>query len=124
MIKINKLNERLKILRKQLNITQKKFGEYMGIKTSTYSDIENGRRELTERNKTLLCNSLNINPIWLETGQGKMFLNDDIDIINELAIQYNLDTIDIEILTAYINLPDEDRSKIKNFIKLINNTKK
>ena len=118
MIKI--LNERLKILRKQLKLTQKNFGEYMGIKTSTYSDIENGRRELTERNKTLLCSSLNINPVWLETGQGDMFLKGDNDIINDLAIQYNLDTIDIEILTAYINLPAESRTIVKDFIKLIN----
>ena len=114
------LTDRLKTLRKTLDLTLKNFGESIGLKTGSYNDIEKGRCALTERNKTLICQTFNVNPVWLETGQGDMFLKGDNDIINDLAIQYNLDTIDIEILTAYINLPAESRSIVKDFIKLIN----
>lgn len=118
------LTDRLKILRKTLNLTLKNFGESIGLKTGSYNDIEKGRCTLTERNKNLICETFNVNIVWLETGQGDMFLKDDTDIINKLAIKYNLDLIDIEILKSYIKLPIESRNIVKDFINLINTTKK
>ena len=35
--------------------------------------IETGRASLSERNKNIIVQELNVNPEWLETGQGQMF---------------------------------------------------
>ena len=48
------------------------MAEIIGISRSTYTGIEKGKATLTERNKMLIIDKLNINPIWFETGKGEM----------------------------------------------------
>lgn len=71
---------RLKQVRQHLRLTQEQMGEKCGIKKSAYSMIENGKVKLTVRNKQQLISSLNINEVWLNTGEGKMFASDEYNI--------------------------------------------
>ena len=64
--------ERLKEKRLKFNKTQNEMAEIIGISRSTYTGIEKGKATLTERNKMLIIDKLNINPIWFETGKGEM----------------------------------------------------
>ena len=64
--------ERLKEIRLKFNKTQNEMAEIIGISRSTYTGIEKGKATLTERNKMLIIDKLNINPIWFETGKGEM----------------------------------------------------
>ena len=64
--------ERLKEIRLKFNKTQNEMAEIIGISRSTYTGIEKGKATLTERNKMLIIDKLNINPIWFETGEGEM----------------------------------------------------
>ena len=48
------------------------MAEIIGISRSTYTGIEKGKATLTKRNKMLIIDKLNINPIWFETGKGEM----------------------------------------------------
>ena len=86
--------ERLKGLRKLKNLTQKEFGEKIGITGATISAIEQGKRTLTERNIVFICERFNINEEWLRYGTGDMFsdnhLNLTIDLIRKLCIDKKL----------------------------------
>lgn len=64
--------ERLKEIRLKFNKTQNEMAEIIGISRSTHTGIEKGKATLTERNKMLIIDKLNINPIWFETGKGEM----------------------------------------------------
>lgn len=64
--------ERLKEIRLKFNKTQNEMAEIIGISRSTYTGIEKGKATLTERNKMLIIDKLNVNPIWFETGEGEM----------------------------------------------------
>lgn len=68
------ISSRIIILRKTLNLTQDMFAEKIGINRSTLSCIETNRSPLTESNKILICNLFNVNRVWLETGEGDMFI--------------------------------------------------
>ena len=48
------------------------MAEIIGISRSTYTGIEKGKATLTERNKMLIIDKINVNPIWFETGEGEM----------------------------------------------------
>ena len=48
------------------------MAEIIGISRSTYTGIEKSKATLTERNKMLIIDKLNVNPIWFETGEGEM----------------------------------------------------
>lgn len=69
------MRERLKLIRKELGMTQEMLAQKLGIGKSALSMIETGRAALSERNKNILVQELNVNPEWLETGKGSMFLS-------------------------------------------------
>lgn len=71
---MSEICDRLKLLRKTLLLKQSDIANVLMIKQSSYSMIEKGIRELTERNIRLLCNEYSVNPQWLKTGKEPMFL--------------------------------------------------
>ena len=72
-LNFSKMRERLKLIRKELGMTQEMLAQKLGIGKSALSMIETGRAALSERNKNILVQELNVNPEWLETGKGSMF---------------------------------------------------
>lgn len=66
-------NERIRLLRNELKLTQEVFASKLGIGKSALSMIETGKAALSERNKNILVQELNVNSAWLETGEGEMF---------------------------------------------------
>lgn len=67
------MESRLKLIRKELNITQETLATILGVGKSALSMIETGRASLSERNKNIIVQELNVNPDWLESGRGPMF---------------------------------------------------
>lgn len=72
---MSSIYDRLKLLRKKLSLRQSDIANVLMIKQSSYSMIEKGIRELTERNIILLCDEFSVNPLWIKTGEGEMFLD-------------------------------------------------
>ena len=81
------MNERIKKLRKQyLDMTQKEFGERIGVKGNTIAQYEMGRNEPIDAVISLICREFNVNEEWLRNGTGEMFVQmDDEDILMEWA---------------------------------------
>lgn len=67
------MNERVKLIRKQLGMTQEQLAQHLGIGKAALSMIETGKARLSNRNRNILVQELNVNPDWLETGTGEMF---------------------------------------------------
>lgn len=67
------MNERLKQLRKTLSIKQSDFASALSISQGHLSDVENGRKEVSERIINICSLRFNVNEDWLRTGDGEMF---------------------------------------------------
>ena len=80
------VGERIRLMRKQLNMTQEQMAQRLGIGKAALSMIETGKARLSARNKNILVQDFNVNPDWIETGTGKMF-NAEPDLTS-----YNLRT--------------------------------
>lgn len=106
------MNERLKILRKRLNISQEKLGIKLGLTQGTIADIERGKSSLTSRNAKAICQIFHVNPQWLETGEGEMFDTPGETFLDQLAEEKNLDARTKNLINSIINLPPEKRSAI------------
>ena len=84
------MNTRILEVRKKLNLTQQEFAKEIGLKQSSFSDIENGNAPITERTIIVICSKFNINEEWLKTGKGNMFniidkkFNEFFEIYNNL----------------------------------------
>lgn len=68
------MNERLRKLRKTLDMTQQEFAEKLGIKRSTMATYESGRNEPIDAVISLICREFDVNEEWLRTGEGEMFI--------------------------------------------------
>lgn len=76
------MNERIKEVRKKLNLTLKEFGEKLGVQSAAISKLEKGHVNPTEQMIKSICREFNVNETWLRTGEGEMFV--DMDTEDEL----------------------------------------
>ncbi len=67
------MGTRVKEMRKTLGMKQDELSRILGIGKSALSMIETGRAALSERNKNILVQELNLNPQWIESGEGEIF---------------------------------------------------
>lgn len=74
-----KLNERLKKLRKKLDLTQREFAEKLHIKQNTVATYEMGRIIPSDSVVAGICREFNVNEEWLRTGTGEMFIEETPD---------------------------------------------
>ncbi len=64
---------RLRALRKELGMTQEELAQHLGVGKAALSMIETGKASLSSRNKNILVQEFNVNPEWLDDGEGDMF---------------------------------------------------
>lgn len=67
------IGDRVKLIRKELKMTQEQLAQHFGIGKAALSMIETGKTGLSTRNKNILVQDFNVNPDWLDSGTGKMF---------------------------------------------------
>lgn len=108
------INERIKQLRKELKLSGEKFGEKLGVKRSAISDIETGRNNLTDQMFLSICREFNVNENWLRTGEGEMFLKPLEFSLDEFCKSRNMSELELEILKAYFNIPEDIRKQALN----------
>lgn len=83
--------DRLRSARKLRGLTQDKLAEVSGVPQGSISKIERGGQKTTAYT-VMLCQALNINPVWLETDEGEMEIHNDI-VFDEFLTECYLYTI-------------------------------
>lgn len=68
-------NERLKEIRKTLDLTQREFSDALDIKQGSYSDVERGKAGISAILLKNLIRRFRVNPLWLCEGEGEMFID-------------------------------------------------
>lgn len=71
------IGERIEILRKDLSMSRRVFGERLGVSESVIVNIEYDRLKRPEQKESLyklICKEFNVNEEWLRTGEGEMFV--------------------------------------------------
>lgn len=85
------MNQRIRELRKALDLSQREFAEKIGLKQNAISYMEKSGSTVTEQNIKAICSQFSVNENWLRTGSGKMFLENEkkqrefFDIFDELS---------------------------------------
>ena len=84
------IGERIKQLRKELGMTQAKFGERVGIKQPSLAAIESGENTPSDQTVAFICREFRVNEEWLRTGAGEMFIPSPETVVDQLAEDYRL----------------------------------
>jgi len=66
------LGERIKHLRKNMNMTQVDFGRFIGVSGATISTSESGKTTPDSQTIEIICMKCNVNRDWLMYGVGQM----------------------------------------------------
>ena len=112
------MNERLKLLRKTLKLSQDAFAERIGMKGSSISLLESGGRNITEPVIKSICREYNVDYIWLTTGDGEMFVETDDDFIERIdRIMAGEDDARKHLFKFMLELSDEDIEALDHLMK-------
>lgn len=68
------LGERIKKVRKELDLTQQEFADKIGTTRNNIAGYETRRREPSTAVINLIITKLNVSEEWLRTGEGEMFI--------------------------------------------------
>ena len=82
------VGERVRIVRKDLGLTQEEFGEKLSLVASSISLIESGAVRMTERTTQGICREFGVNRAWLINGEGDMYDSKEPDA-NMLILEFS-----------------------------------
>lgn len=115
------MNERLKKLRKALDLTQQEFATRVGSKRNTIAKYETNTNIPSAAVISLICREFNVNEEWLRTGYGDMFLpvdrhNEISKFINQL-MQEEKDSFKNRLISILADLSTEEWEFLEHRLK-------
>lgn len=70
---MEEMKDRLKALRKALNLKQREIAERLGVKVGVVGSWESGVHPISSTRIYQICNEYKVRREWLERGEGDMF---------------------------------------------------
>lgn len=122
------MNERLKKLRKTLDLTQQEFADRIGIKRNSLANYETGRNTPIDAILISICREWNVNEEWLRTGNGEMFIELTRDEQIERFVGDTLKSEDDSFKKKFISmlaaLDESDWEVLQKMVELLQQNKK
>ncbi|MCB5592951.1 helix-turn-helix domain-containing protein [Mediterraneibacter gnavus] len=110
--------ERIREVRNTLGLTLEKFGDRLGVTKVAISNIEKGNRNLTEQMTKAICREFNVDYMWLTTGDGEMFIDNDDDFIERIdRIMAGEDEARKNLFKFMLELSDDDIAALDRLMK-------
>lgn len=126
------MKERIKKLRKELDLTQQGFADRLGIKQNTVATYEIGKIEPGNSTIALICREFSVNEKWLRTGEGAMFKeltgDDEVAMYVSTLLEDSdnpFQSLIIDIVRTYCELDSKSQAAVDLVVKdLVANIKK
>lgn len=115
-VKTKMLCDRIKEVREHTGLSATDFGAKIGIKKSSVSLLESGKNNPSERTILAICREFNVNEEWLRYGTGSMLDDSKPSILARLSEEKQLTPREQAIVSAFIDLPPQDRAAIMRYM--------
>ena len=109
------MGERLKLVRKALNLKQAEFGARIGLSQPSIGLYEKETRPITERVISQLVSEFHINEEYLRHGTGDMFIDQKPKLVQQLAEELALSDREQRLLLTFLEFPPETRAQVLDF---------
>ena len=121
------LKERLKKLRKSLDMTQQAFADKIGMKQNTIAQYEMGRTVPSDAIIFSICREFNVNEQWLRDGTGAMFVeiprDEQISTFIGDLLKDEEDSFKRRLISGLCGLDDNGWKVLEDFIDSIQKKK-
>lgn len=111
------IGNRIKKIRKALDLTQTEFANRIGSVQNTITRYENNQRTPSASIITLICREFGVREEWLQTGEGEMFCPSPSDVLDEMAQKYSLSNAAYVMIEKFIGLRPEIQNEIYGFFR-------
>ena len=112
------INQRIKMLRKEMGLNQKDFGAKIGLGQAGLSRLEQDGVVVIDQNIRLICDTFNISENWLRNGEGpKEAASTKKDLLDEVRDTYKLNSTEEQIMRIYLQLDEHSREVISGYVK-------
>lgn len=122
------MKERLKKLRKTLDLTQQEFADKLKVPRNTIGGYEVGKSNPSDAAVNNICNIFNVNEDWLRTGNGEMFieLTRDEQIENFVGdtLKSEEDSFKKKFISMLAALDESDWEVLQKMVELLQQNKK
>lgn len=108
------INQRIKTIRLRYGLSQKKFGEKIGLSKNMVVRMEKDGMPVRPRTAMLICSRFGVRMEWLQTGEGPI---DDIHIVTDLdrailekikSLSPSSQSLFLEILDSFVKANEKD----------------
>lgn len=124
-----KVCERFKEIRRSLKLKQGEFAKEIKLTQGHVSDIENKRKNVSDRVIEIICLKYGINEKWLRTGAGgddnmfvKLSKDEELTMCTQMLLNSTDDIIADkikEVIVIYENLDNDFKLALNNLAKVI-----
>ena len=117
------MNERIKRIRKSLNMTQEEFSKKIELSRNFIAQVEIGTKTPSNRTISDICKIFDVNEEWLRNGTGEMFEKKTKDEqISEMLGEIQKageDTFKHRLVSALANLDEDGWNSLEKLIDSI-----
>lgn len=110
------MKDRIRKLRKALDLTQKSFAERIGMKSNTIATYEMGRAVPSDPTVNNICKEFNVNESWLRYGVGEMFAPSPNSELDVLASKYHLSHGAYILIEKFLLLNSESQQSVVDYV--------
>lgn len=122
------MKERLRKLRKTLDLTQQEFADRIGSARDNIAGYETGRRNPSVAVISLICTKFNVSEEWLRTGNGEMFIeltrDEQIERFVGDALKSEDDSFKKKFISMLAALDESDWEVLQKMVELLQQNKK
>lgn len=112
------IGARIKIVRKNFNLTQEELGKLLGVQNAAISKMETDRVVPTDASIKLICATYHVNYLWLTQGVGEMLEKIDTDALVDKYMAGESEWAK-SVMKSFAKLPDEEWYKFRDLIEKI-----
>lgn len=101
-------------IREDNGLNQEKFAEKIGLSRNFINQVENGKKNISDRTISDICRLFNVNEEWLRTGNGKPYISQDDKLSSYIAnIAFGDNDFIKDLIMVYMELDDTSKNALK-----------
>lgn len=110
------IGERIRKLRRELDLTQQEFCQKIGLQRNSISLVESGKRNISNQAILSICREFKANEAWLRNGEGEMFTEtDSASVLAALKEEYGLPEAAMVMIEKFIQLKAPEREAVLKY---------
>lgn len=101
-------------IREDSNLSQEKFAEKLGLSRNFINQVENGKKNISDRTISDICRLFNVNEEWLRSGTGDTYISSQDKLTAYIANIVTGDDEFIEdLIMAYMELDNVSKEALR-----------